>query len=228
MGIFSRRSQAAFAAEPEAPSAVQAAVGAGGSMPYYSWNGSYLREQAIAIPTISRARDLIVSLISGLPLLQYQLAWDAMENEYSEIQIPSEPWFSRPDPSVTRQFILAWTVDDLIFQGRAHWLITSRSKVAPYYPLSFQWIPAADVTLPNMAGPLYWGKPTEIQFLGQPLNPNDVITFLSPIQGLLRWALARSKFLTASTMLQCASLLTRSRRDTCSKQRQANLWTLTR
>lgn len=186
MGIFSRRTPPAFAAEPEAPSSVQAAaVGAGGSMPYYSWAGSFLREQAIAIPTISRARDLIVSLVSGLPFNQYSLVWDDNAGEYEELMIPSETWMARPDPSVTRQFILAWTVDDLIFTGKAHWLVTSRSKVAPYYPLSFQWIPSADVTMPNMTGPIYWGKPTEIQFLGQPLNPNDVITFLSPVQGLL-------------------------------------------
>lgn len=185
MGIFSRKSPPAFAAAPDAPSSVQAAIGVGGSMPYYSWMGSYQREQAIAIPTISRARDLIVSLVSTLPFLQYSLMWDEAAAEYEEMQIPSETWMSRPDPSVTRQFILAWTVDDLIFTGKAHWLVTSRSKVAPYYPLTFQWIPSADVTMPNMPGPLYWGKPTELMFLGQQLNPNDVITFLSPVQGLL-------------------------------------------
>lgn len=183
MGIFSKTKAAApaFAAEP-----IKAAVGASynGTTSYISWTGSWKREQAIQIPTISRARDLIVSLISGLPIEQYQLTWDDTVGEYSETMIPGESWMSRPDPKVTRQFILAWTADDLLFFGRAHWVVTSRSSVTGF-PLSFQWIPAADVYLPNMPGPQYWSAPTEIEFNGMPLDPKDVITFLSPIQSWL-------------------------------------------
>jgi hypothetical protein len=183
MGIFSRTTAnpPAFAAEP-----IKAAMGASwsGVNNYISWTGSWRREQAIQIPTISRARDLIVSLISGLPIEQFSLVWDEAAGEYEELMIPGETWMSRPDPSVTRQFILAWTADDLLFYGRAHWVVTSRSSTTGF-PLTFQWIPAADVELPNMPGPQYWGAPTEINFNGMPLNPKDVITFLSPIQSWL-------------------------------------------
>jgi hypothetical protein len=183
MGIFSRTKAAppAFAAEP-----VKAAVGMSynGTQNYWSWTGSWKREEAIQIPTISRARDLIVSLISGLPIEQYSLVWNENDGEYEELMIPGETWMSRPDPKVTRQFILAWTADDLLFLGRAHWVVTSRSSTTGF-PLSFQWIPAADVTLPNMPGPQYWSAPTEIEFNGIPLDPKDVITFLSPIQSWL-------------------------------------------
>lgn len=183
MGIFQRTktSSPAFVAEP-----IKAAMGASynGTNSYVSWTGSWKREQAIQIPTISRARDLIVSLISGLPIEQYSLMWDESAGEYEEMMIPGETWMSRPDPKVTRQFILAWTADDLLFFGRAHWVVTSRSSVTGF-PLSFQWIPAADVELPNMPGPQYWSAPTEIQFNGMPLDPKDVITFLSPIQSWL-------------------------------------------
>jgi hypothetical protein len=183
MGIFSRTKAAppAFAAEP-----IKAAVGMSynGIGDYFSWTGSWKRDQAIQIPTISRARDLIVSLISGLPIEQYSLMWDEAAGEYEEMMIPGETWMSRPDPKVTRQFILAWTADDLLFFGRAHWLVTSRSSVTGF-PLTFQWIPAADVSLPNMPGPQYWTSPTEIEFNGIPLDPKNVITFLSPIQSWL-------------------------------------------
>jgi hypothetical protein len=183
MGIFSKTKTAstAFVAEP-----IKAAMGASynGVNSYISWNGSWRREQAIQIPTISRARDLIVSLISGLPIEQYSLIWNEADGEYEELMIPGETWMSRPDPKVTRQFILAWTADDLLFFGRAHWVVTSRSSTTGF-PLSFQWIPAADVTLPNMPGPQYWSAPTEIEFNGMPLDPRDVITFLSPIQSWL-------------------------------------------
>jgi hypothetical protein len=183
MGIFSRTKAAppAFAAEP-----IKAAVGMSynGIGDYFSWTGSWKRDQAIQIPTISRSRDLIVSLISGLPIEQYSLMWDEAAGEYEEMMIPGETWMSRPDPKVTRQFILAWTADDLLFFGRAHWIVTSRSSTTGF-PLSFQWIPAADVSLPNMPGPQYWTAPTEIEFNGIPLDPKDVITFLSPIQSWL-------------------------------------------
>lgn len=183
MGIFSRTTAnpPAFVAEP-----IKAAVGSSynGVNSYISWTGSWKREQAIQIPTISRARDLIVSLISGLPIEQYSLMWDEPAGEYEEMMIPGETWMSRPDPKVTRQFILAWTADDLLFYGRAHWVITSRSSTTGF-PLSFQWIPAADVYLPNMPGPQYWSAPTEIEFNGVALDPKDVVTFLSPIQSWL-------------------------------------------
>jgi hypothetical protein len=183
MGIFSRTKAAppAFVAEP-----IKAAVGMSynGIGDYFSWTGSWKRDQAIQIPTISRARDLIVSLISGLPIEQYSLMWDEAAGEYEEMMLPAEPWMSRPDPKVTRQFILAWTADDLLFFGRAHWLVTSRSSITGL-PLTFQWIPAADVSLPNMPGPQYWTAPTEIEFNGIPLDPREVITFLSPIQSWL-------------------------------------------
>ena len=178
MGIFTRANKPAFASEP-----ITAAAGSSyGVNNIITWSGSYKREQAIAIPTISRARDLIVSLVSGLPFNEFSLQWNG--DEYEELMIPNETWMSRPDPKVTRQFILAWTADDLLMFGRAHWVITSRSSTTGF-PLSFQWIPAADVEMKDMMGPQYWTMPTEIMFNGTQLNARDVITFLSPIQGWL-------------------------------------------
>ena len=181
MGFFTKTAPPAMAVEP-----IKAAVGSSytGVNSYVSWTGSWKREQAIQIPTISRARDLIVSLISGLPFEEFSLVWDENAGEYEEMMIPGESWMSRPDPKVTRQFILAWTADDLLFTGKAHWVVTSRSS-STGFPLSFQWIPSADVLLPNMPGPQYWSAPTQIEFNGVMLDPKDVITFLSPIQSWL-------------------------------------------
>ena len=120
MGIFTRTTKPVFASEP-----IKAAAGVAGTSDFMMYTGSWARQQAILIPTISRARDLIVSLVSSLPFQQYTNQW--MGEEYEEIHLPGESWMSRPDPSVTRQFILAWTADDLLFHGRAFWAITSRS-----------------------------------------------------------------------------------------------------
>lgn len=215
MGFFTRTNPPAFAAEP-----VKAAYGTAnyGVNNYVSWTGSFKREQAIQIPTISRARDLIVSLISGLPFNQYSLMWDDQAGEYEEMMIPSETWMSRPDPKVTRQFILGWTVDDLLFFGRAHWVVTSRSSTTGF-PLSFQWIPAADVTIKNMPGPQYWTMPQDISFNGQEINSKDVITFLSPIQS---WLTMGARAIEISSRLDNAAMRFASNEITAGYLQQTN------
>jgi hypothetical protein len=81
---------------------------------------------------------------------------------------------ARPDPHRTRQHILAWTCDDLLFYGRAYWRITDR--LANTYPRSFEWMPAADVHV-DAAG--------TVKHRGRPVDAADVVEFLSPSDGLL-------------------------------------------
>ncbi len=147
MALFARKQTGAFGAEP-----VRAAAGTAAQTTAINQTIGYTtdfgRQQAIQNATISRARDLIVSMVSGLPINQYSLQW--MGEEYEEVAIPGETWMSRPDPYVTRQFILAWTTDDLYFHGKAVWHVTSRSKTTGF-PLSFQWIPMADIQALDMS-----------------------------------------------------------------------------
>jgi len=217
MPIFSRNkvNAPAFASEP-----VKAAAGMSGYglNNLIAFSGSFKREEAIQIPTISRARDLIVSLISGLPFNQFSLMWDDQAAEYEELMIPSETWMSRPDPRVTRQFILASTVDDLLFFGRAHWVITSRSSTTGF-PLSFQWIPAADVELKDMPGPQYWTMPKEIRFNGITLDGKDVVTFLSPIQS---WLTMGARAIEISNRLDNAAMRFAANEITAGYLQQTN------
>ena len=183
MALFRRQTKAAFGAAPQvkaaASSAAQQAVDN-----FITYTPNELRNMAMSIPTISRSRDLIVSLVSGLPFNQYGLVWDATEGEYEELLIPSETWMERPDPEVTRQFLLAWTVDDLMFTGRAMWLVTARSATDGR-PTAFKWLPQSDIQTTDMTGPIWWGKSKQIYFNGYQLPAKDVIQFLSPVQGLL-------------------------------------------
>lgn len=181
MPKFFRSQKAAIGSEPSVKAAAGSAAQAGVNN-LFSYYPDNQRLRAMENSTISRARDLVVSLISGLPFNQYSLQW--MGDEYEEVHIPGETWMSRPDPRVTRQFILAWTADDLIFEGRAFWLVTSRSA-ATGYPMSFQWLPASMVETEDMAGPLWYGPSKEIMFNGYQLKTEDVIQFISPIQSLL-------------------------------------------
>ena len=143
---------------------------------------------ALSLPTISRARDLIASMIGCLDLQQYTLQWTG--DEYERINIPGESWMTRPDPTVTRNFLMASTFSDLFFIGRAFWAITGRYSNG--YPATFQWLPAAQVSVVDQPGPQFFGPAADgISINGKPLNPADVVQFLSPIQGLL-WQGARA------------------------------------
>jgi hypothetical protein len=148
---------------------------------FLTYSTDFNRQAAIQIPTISRARDLICSMIGCLEIHQYGKQWTG-EN-YEDIALPDDTWFHQPDPNVTRNFIISWTVDDLMFLGRAFWIVTSRFGNG--FPATFTWIPAANVSTLDQTGPQYFGPSKQIEFNGFKLDPNDVVQFISPIQGLL-------------------------------------------
>lgn len=179
MGIFSLKK--AVPNEGKAHVGISAAAGNPMVGNFMTYTAGFDRLQAIQIPTISRARDLICGMISCLPIRQYAKQW--MDDDYEDMDLPDDTWFHQPDPNVTRSFIMSWTVDDLIFYGRAFWVVTSRFGNG--FPASFTWIPAADVQTRDQAGPIYFGASKDITFNGFKLNPEDVVQFISPIQGLL-------------------------------------------
>jgi phage portal protein BeeE len=79
---------------------------------------------------------------------------------------------------------MAWTLDDLLFYGRAFWYISSRTTDG--FPASFTRIPAGSVTTPDQTeGPVFFGISNDIYFAGNQIPTNDVVQFLSPIQGIV-------------------------------------------
>ena len=148
---------------------------------FINYTADFNRQQAIQIPTISRARDLICGMIGCLPIRQYSKQY--VNDSYEDIDLPDDTWFMQPDPAVTRNFILSWTADDLVFYGRAFWIITSRFGNG--FPATFTWVPANDVQTLDQAGPLWYGPSKQVVFQGLKVNTEDVVQFISPIQGLL-------------------------------------------
>jgi phage portal protein BeeE len=138
--------------------------------PTHLWS----REAAMSVPAISRARDLICTAVGALPLTSWTARWDDTTRDNVEEQTPPAGWMLRPDPNRTRQHILAWTADDLLFYGRAYWQITKRYQNT--YPQAFTLLPAADVNV-DAAG--------TVKHRGQAVAPADVVEFLSPSDGLL-------------------------------------------
>jgi len=184
MGLFNRRPHAEMAVsrDPEITAAVgYGRTGAGQIGNFIFYQDGDARAKAVSIPTISRARDLIASMVGCLPLKFYRLQWNGTEME--KVYIAPRAWAARIDPTVTNNFILSWTFDDLYFFGRAFWHVTSRTQDG--YPSAFTRLPAAMITTLDQAGPIWFGPSQEIMFNGFLLDPNDIVQMLSPIQGLL-------------------------------------------
>ena len=147
---------------------------------FYNYTESNARNAAMSVPTVSRARDLIASVIACMPLQMYSEMWngDSME------KVPMAPrtWLRRISKETTNNFILAFTFDDLFFTGRAMWYITERT--ADGFPSAFKWLPQGSISTTDMDGPIWYGPSKEIYFNGTQLDPNNVVQFLSPIQGI--------------------------------------------
>ena len=148
---------------------------------YYSYVEGTARNRAMSVPTISRARDLMASVIGCMNLKMYTEMWNGSEME----KLPQAPrtWIHKIDPTLPNNFILSWTFDDLFFFGRAFWYITSRT--ADGYPASYTRLPAAMVQTLDQAGPVWFAPSKDIVFNGGGLDPKDVVQFLSPIQGII-------------------------------------------
>jgi len=185
MALFNRVNKAEIS-----PAPVKAAA-SGGYSPnsagvnligqYYTYIEGPARNRAMSVATISRARDLMASVISCMPLKMYNEMWNGDEME--QVNIAPRTWLRQPDPSVTYPFLMAWTFDDLFFYGRAFWYITARTQDG--YPTAFTRLPAGSVTTQDQAGPVWFAPSKEVYFQGNMIDPKDLVQFLSPIQGIV-------------------------------------------
>jgi phage portal protein BeeE len=190
MGIFDRKvNKAAISPAPAKAAAARAMnpgysssnVGVNMIGQYYTYQEGQLRAAAISIPAISRARDLLASVIGCLPLQMYNEMWNGEEME--RVYIAPRSWLRRPDQTVPYNFLMSWTFDDLYFYGRAFWYITSRT--ADGYPATFTRLPAGSVTTTDMAGPVWFAPSKEVYFQGGQIDPANLVQFLSPTQGMV-------------------------------------------
>lgn len=121
------------------------------------------RGDAIQIPAVSKARNLLVSAIAKLPLVALDTAGPLADQP---------TWLYRTDGLVSPYERMAWTVDDLIFYGCSVWA-TERGAAGQI--LNAEWVPSRD-----------W-KVTDgvLSILDQPVTPQDYILFNPPFEGLL-------------------------------------------
>jgi hypothetical protein len=189
MALFTRKETKAQISPVEP--AVRAAVGgynpnaAGVSLigQYYTYQEGELRNRAMNVPAISRARDLHANVISAMPLIMYRERWNNDTREMEDEYLAPRSWLRRPDPSISYETLMSWTFDDLFFYGRAFWYITSRTQDG--YPASFTRLPTGSITTPDQVGPVWYAPSNELYFNGEMLDPTNVVQFIGSTQGLI-------------------------------------------
>jgi phage portal protein BeeE len=187
MALFNRVNKAAISPAP-AKAAAAGGYASNNSMmnlinQKYTFIEGPARNRAMSVATISRARDLMASVIACMPLKMYNEVWNEEKKEIEQIDIAPRSWLRQPDPSVTYNFLMAWTFDDLFHFGRAFWFCSARTQDG--YPTAFTRLPAGSVTTTDQAGPVWFGPSKEVYFQGQLIDPKDLVQFLSPIQGII-------------------------------------------
>ena len=178
MGLFKTKQPPSFGAS-QVVRAAAGGAGRPGAVQQYTVSSAAAR--AMSIPTIARAVGLITSTIGGLEIDQYVVQYQQGRPVRSYLE--PERWQQQPDPKVTRNFIIANTVRDLMLYGRAFWYITER--YATGFPSGFTWLPADNVNTSDQAGPEWFGPSNDITLNGVDVDPNNVVQFLSPIPGML-------------------------------------------
>jgi hypothetical protein len=181
MGLFRNKTAPAIGSAQVPVRAAAAGATQFGALYNYSVGAGV--ERATTVPTLSRAVNLLISIIGGLDFKTYTYTWNPVEAEYDEIEVQGESWMTRPDPRNTRQFIIGSTVSDLFWNGRAFWHVTSRYSNG--FPASFQWLPFANVGMLDEAGPYWFGQSQQMTFAGTPLITEDIVQFISPTPGVL-------------------------------------------
>ena len=149
------------------------------------------RSSAIAIPAVSKARNLLVATIGRFPLYALGDKWRPIEDGEERTLSPhliddrgmtqvlrEQPaWLSRTDGPVSPYERMVWTVDSLIFDGITIWEITKqgaeRDGRKPI--LDAEWVP-----------PEHWTITNGNVLIDEKQVPEDrYILFNSPFEGLL-------------------------------------------
>jgi len=151
---------------------------------YYSYVQGEMRNKAMQVATINRARDLLASVVASTPLKLYKKTWNEAEGEMEEEEVKPRAWMNQPDPQLSYSAFMSWLLDDLFFMGRAFLWVSSRD--AQGLPNSFTRLPAAMVNTLDISPPVFaYGMSHQIFFQGAQIPTEDVIQFIGGNQGII-------------------------------------------
>jgi HK97 family phage portal protein len=90
------------------------------------------RNDAMTVPAVARARNIIAGTIASLPMRLYRDTDGQPVND-------RPAWVRQPDPMVPLQTTMAWTIDSLLFHGQAYWQVIDVYAESGR-PSRFRWI----------------------------------------------------------------------------------------
>lgn len=145
------------------------------------------RAEALQVPAVLRARNLIAGTLSTLPLKH--IAPGRQEVDW--------PLFDQPNPNMATSVMFALTFEDLLFEAISWWRVTRRRF--DDFPAAAEWIDHRRIHVPPAPGTVGTGlgiqqitpdfpippNPGQIFIDGLPVDDSELIQFLSPNPPLL-------------------------------------------
>lgn len=135
------------------------------------------REAAMSVPSVARARNVIVDAMAGLPL-------ELWSSDGRRLAAPS--WLIQPDVRMPRPVTIGWTIDDLMFYGIAYWQVTA-TYAEDGRPMRFSRIDPRRVTFDTTTD----GYLVSRYFIDGNVVPDSGIGSLVTFQGLDEGVLRR-------------------------------------
>jgi HK97 family phage portal protein len=167
MGLFSRK--------PQVIEAQYAPQVMGENLPtlYNAFVPRVSRHDAMSVPSVARARNLICGTVASIPLEYYKTST-------GEVIAPPR-WIKQLSKSQPSFVTLTWCVDSLLFYGVAYLLVTER-YAEDGRPASFEWVANTRVTFTT---DLMGMHVTQYYIDASPVDMNDIVTIQGFDEGVL-------------------------------------------
>jgi len=167
MGLFSRK--------PQVIEAQYAPQVMGENLPslYNAIIPRVSRHDAMSVPSVARARNLICGTVASIPLEYYKTST-------GEVIAPPR-WIKQLSKSQPSFVTLTWIVDSLLFYGVSYLLVSER-YAEDGRPASFEWVANTRVTFTT---DLYGIHVTQYYIDASPVDMNDIVTIQGFDEGVL-------------------------------------------
>jgi HK97 family phage portal protein len=167
MGLFSRK--------PQVIEAQYAPQVMGENLPslYNAIVPRVSRHDAMTVPSIARARNLICGTTASIPLEYYN-------KKTGEVIAPPR-WITQLSKSQPSFVTLSWIVDSLLFYGVSYLLVTDRYS-EDGRPANFEWVANTRVTFTTDTYGLFV---TQYYIDASPVDMNDIVTIQGFDEGVL-------------------------------------------
>ena len=131
------------------------------------------RKEAISVPSVARARNLICGTVASIPLEYY--------NKKTGEVIASPRWISQLSKHQPSFVTITWLVDSLMMYGVAYMLVTER-YAEDGRPASFEWVANTRVTFDTDLNGMYV---TQYFVDAAAVDMNDIVTIQGFDEGIL-------------------------------------------